>query len=203
MQPPAITDDYRDFVRFAALFEASLAIIAIVLGWLGGVKPDLSAPDFRAVAIGVGATLPMIGLYALMGALPWRSLKRIHELLLTTLGRSLAQCRWHELLLLALTAGLCEELLFRGVIQPWLSNWSVAAGWIGTNLLFGAAHAVTPMYFVLAALIGGYLSGVNALAGSLYAPILAHTLYDWFAFTQIAREYRRHEARIESLRVES
>ena len=191
MSSPFVTEDYRVFVRFAALFEASLALVAIGLGWLVDVKPDLSVPSFRAVAIGVAATVPMIGFYAIVSHLPLKSLQRIHDLLLAALGRPLAQCRWHELLLLATTAGVCEELLFRGVLQPWLSGWGAPVGWIGTNLLFGFAHAVTPMYFVIAALIGGYLSAANFLAGSLYAPIIAHTLYDWFAFDQLARAYRK------------
>lgn len=190
MPAPLATDDYRVFIRFAATFEASLALVAMLLGWIVGVRPDLSAPSYFAVAIGIAATLPMIGFYAIISAVPWKSLSRIQDLLLAALGRPLAQCRWHELLLLAITAGFCEELLFRGVLQPWLSGWGTGVAWVGTNVLFGAAHAVTPMYFVLAGLIGGYLSGTAALAGSLYAPIIAHTLYDWFAFAQLAKAYR-------------
>lgn len=197
MPAPLANDDYRVFIRFAATFEASLALVAMLLGWIVGVRPDLSAPSLLAVTIGVAATLPMIGFYAIISGIPWKSLSRIQDLLLTTLGRPLSQCRWHELLLLSVTAGLCEELLFRGVLQPWLSSWGTGFGWIGTNLLFGAAHAVTPMYFVLAALIGGYLSGTAALAGSLYAPIIAHTLYDWFAFTQLAKAYRASQDEME------
>jgi membrane protease YdiL (CAAX protease family) len=185
--------DHRTFIRFASLFEVSLAIVAILIGWLADVRPTNIVPDARAVMVGVIATIPMIALYAIASRLPWRPLRRIYLLLLMTLGRPLSRCRWHELILLAALAGLCEELLFRGILQPWFSRGGEPAGWIATNLLFGLAHAVTPMYFVLATGIGFYLSGVLAVGGGLAAPIIAHALYDWYAFVQIARDFRRLE----------
>lgn len=183
--------EHRAFVRFAALFEASLALLALLLAWIFEVRIDLTIPTPRAVLVGIIATIPMIGLYFIATKVPITAFQRIHDLLLSTLGRPLAQCRWHELALLAAFAGICEELLFRGVIQPWFSRLDETAGWVGTNLLFGLVHAVTPTYFILAAGIGAYLSGVLAMGGDLFSPMLAHTLYDWFAFLQIARTYRR------------
>ena len=181
----------RAFVRFAALFEVGLAILAVGLGWLAGITPTAMQIDARAIGIGVVATVPLIAMYEVATRLPLKSLRRIHDLLLSTLGRPLSECRWHELALLAALAGVCEELLFRGVLQPWLTQLGEPAGWIGTNLLFGFAHAVTPTYFVLATGIGFYLSGIQALAGSLFAPMLAHALYDWYAFHQVAKAYRK------------
>ena len=188
------TDDHHAFIRMAALFEAALALLAIGIGWLVDIKPDLSYPGWRPFAIGVAATIPMIGFYYVISWLPIPSLQRIQDLLLDTLGRPLSRCQWHELLLLAAMAGICEELLFRGVVQPWLAQWGTTIGWVGTNILFGLAHAVTPAYFVVASLMGGYLSATDAVGQSLYAPILTHTLYDWFAFAQIAKAYRNRPA---------
>lgn len=187
--------DHRAFVRFAASFEASLALIAMALGWATDIRPTGLVPDFYAVGVGLAATLPMIALYFVLTWLPWRPLRRIYELLLATLGRPLSECRWHELALLAALAGVCEELLFRGVLQSWISRLGEPAGWAGTNVLFGVAHAVTPTYFVLAMGIGFYLSAVYMVAkGNLAAVMIAHGLYDWFAFVQVAREYRRRDA---------
>lgn len=183
--------DHRAFIRFAASFEAGLAVVAVIVGWLAGVRPTGMTPDLRSVAVGVAATLPLIVLYLIATRLPFRPLRRVYDLLLATLGGSLARCRWHELALLAVLAGVCEELLFRGVLQPWLSRWGEPAGWVGANLLFGLAHAVTPTYFVLATGIGMYLSGVQAVGNGLAAPMIAHALYDFYAFVQIARIYRR------------
>lgn len=188
--------DRRTFVRFAASFEAGLALAAVLLGAATGIRPGV-IPDGRSLAIGVAATLPLVAFYLVAFYLvatrvPLLPMRRIYDLLLATLGRPLAQCRWHELALLAALAGVGEELLFRGVLQPWIGRLGVTAGWIGANLLFGLAHAVTPTYFVLATAIGFYLSAVQSAAqGNLAAAILAHGLYDWFAFVQVARAYRR------------
>lgn len=185
--------DRPTFVRFAALFEVGLAVVAVVLGGLAGVRPSGIFAGPQSLAIGAAATLPLMGLYFIATRVPFPPLKRIHDILLSTLGRPLSECRWHELALLAALAGVCEELLFRGVLQPWIGGLGVVAGWVGANLLFGIAHAVTPTYFVLAMGIGFYLSAVQAAAGGdLVAAMLAHGLYDWFAFVQVAREFRRN-----------
>ncbi len=187
--------DHRSFVRFAALFEAALAIVAVGLSALSGVRPAGLVPDLRSLVIGLLATLPLIAFYFVATRVPFRPLRRISELLLATLGRPLSECRWHELALLAALAGVCEEFLFRGVIQPWIGKLGEPAGWIGASLLFGFAHAVTPTYFFLAAGIGLYFSAVQAAAsGHLVAAMIAHGLYDWFAFVQVAKEYRRDPA---------
>lgn len=181
-------------MRFAGTFEAALALLAVLIGWMAGVVPSLTVPSLESVLIGVAATVPLILVYFVTVAIPLVAFQRIRNLLISTLGRPLAECRWHEMALLALLAGVCEELLFRGVIQPWLSRLGEPTGVIGTSLLFGFAHSVTPTYFLLASGIGFYLSGVQAAAGHIAAPMLTHALYDWFAFRQIAREYRHRKA---------
>ena len=187
-------DDPCDFVRYAAGFEAALAVAAVAVGWASGVGPPDLEPTSRTLLVGTLATLPLVGLYFLADRVRLRSFRRIHRLLLRTLGRPLAACRWYELALLAALAGICEELLFRGVLQPWLGRLGEPAGWIGANVLFGLAHAVTPLYAALAGLVGLFLSGVQAAGGNVLAPMLAHGLYDWFAFAMVARDYRRRTA---------
>ena len=194
--------DRRTFVRFAASFEAGLALAAVLLGAATGIRPAV-VPDGRSLAIGIAATLPLVAFYLVATRVPLLPMRRIYDLLLATLGRPLAQCRWHELALLAALAGVGEELLFRGVLQPWIGRLGVTAGWIGANLLFGLAHAVTPTYFVLATAIGFYLSAVQSAAqGNLAAAIIAHGLYDWFAFVQVAKAYRRSHPEVVDIREE-
>jgi hypothetical protein len=183
--------DHSTFLRVAALFEAALAAVAVLLGSIAGVQPTGLVPDFRSTLVGVGATAPLVLLYVAAERITLQPFRRIHHLLMTTLGYPLSRCRWHELALTAALAGVCEELLFRGVLEPWLGRLGGPAGWIGASLLFGLAHAVTPTYFVLATAIGAYLSGVQHLGGGLVAPVIAHALYDWYAFVQIAKDYRR------------
>jgi hypothetical protein len=110
-------------------------------------------------------------------------LRRIRQFLFETLGATLCACRWYDLLFVAALAGFCEELLFRGVLQPRL-------GLVGSNLLFGLLHAVTPTYAILAGLLGGYLGELQRLSGTLGAAMLTHGLYDFLAFEVIAHRCR-------------
>ncbi len=94
---------------------------------------------------------------------------------------------------MASIAGLSEELLFRGVIQPWIENtWGATAGLIVSNILFGLVHAVTPLYAVLAFLVGIYM-GLSLTYGgetNLLVPIIIHGFYDFLAFVVLMRIYR-------------
>ena len=83
----------------------------------------------------------------------------------------MAKCRWHDLVLLAVLAGVCEEVLFRGVIQPWMAGDDAAhpaaigfvVALLGSNLLFALLHPVTGTYAVLVGLVGVYLGLVGLL----------------------------------------
>jgi membrane protease YdiL (CAAX protease family) len=95
--------------------------------------------------------------------------------------------------MLAAIAGVSEELLFRGVIQPWIeSSWGMAAGLIVSNIVFGLVHAVTPLYALLAALVGIYLGLSLDYGGdrNLLTPIIIHGGYDFLAFVALMRVYR-------------
>ena len=85
-------------------------------------------------------------------------------------------------------AGIGEELLFRGVLQPALAahlpTW-IAVVAVGT--LFGLAHWLTAAYAVLAGIVGIYLGALFALSGNLLVPIAAHACYDLVALFVLAR----------------
>jgi membrane protease YdiL (CAAX protease family) len=174
----------RDFVSLAVLFEGSLAGLAFGLGWWFQVDPLAQFTcDLPALAWGVGAVIPLFGLFLVGNRFPIGPLRAIKQFLLEALGPSLAACRWHDLLLVALVAGAGEELLFRGLLQP-------LTGIIWSNILFGLAHAITPLYALLAGLIGLCMGWLLDSSGSLVAPIVAHGLYDFLAFLVVARASR-------------
>jgi membrane protease YdiL (CAAX protease family) len=84
---------------------------------------------------------------------------------------------------------LCEELLFRGVFQAGLEQFSgstwfaLAAG----SLIFGLAHPITPAYVALAGLIGAYLGWLWIATDNLLPPIVAHGAYDFVALVYLLR----------------
>ena len=62
-----------------------------------------------------------------------------------------------------------------------VGSWSEPAALGATSVVFGALHAITPLYFVWATIAGG-LFGTEYLAAGLVAAVLTHWLYDWIAF---------------------
>jgi hypothetical protein len=99
-----------------------------------------------------------------------------------------ARCSVIQLAFISIMAGLGEELLFRGVLQPLLIGWlGIAAGLCLASLVFGLLHAVTPSYAVLATLVGAYLGWLALATGNLLGPIIAHALYDFVALVYLMR----------------
>lgn len=184
----------EDFFTKACIFEASLVVVAVILGWIGDFDPfeNLRFSE-SAVAFGVIGTIPLFLMFIAFEHIEEESFKQIRRLLLETLGPALHRYHWADLFILAAIAGLSEEILFRGVIQPWMEvSWGLNAGLIGSNILFGLVHAVTPLYAVLASLVGIYLGLSLDYGGdrNLMIPIIIHSLYDFLAFVMLMRAYR-------------
>lgn len=190
----------RGFLNLAALFEGATLLAGLILGWITGVlQPHTIRLNLADVGWGLLAVGPMLGLLVIARGLR----QQVTELV----GQPLARCRWYDLAALALLAGLSEELLFRGVLEPWLDQWTPWLGCVVASLLFGLAHALSPTYFLFATLIGIYFSLLNRgwpdASGSLESanllrPIVAHAAYDFIAFLVIVRDYRRRSVEREA-----
>jgi hypothetical protein len=182
------------FFKQACLFEAALILVAVFLGWIANINPfEYLHFSESAIVYGVIGTMPLFLLFIAMEQIQAEPIIKIKNLLFETLGHGLHRYHWTDLLILAAIAGLSEELLFRGVIQPWIeSAWGMTAGLVGGNIIFGLAHAVTPLYAVLAALVGIYLSLSLDYGGdrNLLIPVIIHGLYDFLAFIALMRAYR-------------
>ena len=165
------------------LLEASLAPLALGLGWLLGTPPLARfAWSGRAAAMGVVAAVPMLVLLALSLRWPIGPLRRIRRFFDAEVRPVLGDRGPGDLALISLAAGVGEELLFRGVIQAALSRWLGTWAGLGVaSLLFGLVHSITPAYAVIAALLGIYLGGVWMVSGNLLTVIVAHALYDFIA----------------------
>jgi membrane protease YdiL (CAAX protease family) len=86
---------------------------------------------------------------------------------------------------LSITAGVCEELLFRGFLfwyamhfMPW--PWAAAA----TVLLFGIGHSYQgPTGIVTTSIAGAVFMTLYLMTGSLYLSMLVHMLMDAYSGT--------------------
>lgn len=177
----------------AIVVEGALAGVAVVLAWMFGIDlraqfPSTAAGWTEAILRGIVATLPMLVCFwwlvhssrAEFVRLRKQVEQAIHELFPT---KSVPQFA-----LIAILAGVGEELLFRGALQTLLDRWTMPVlGLILASFLFGAAHALSRIYFLLATLIGAYFGWLLFHYNDLVAPIVAHSLYDFVALTYIAR----------------
>jgi uncharacterized protein len=92
---------------------------------------------------------------------------------------------------ISLAAGFGEELLFRAVLQGSLQTvTSVPIAVAISAAVFGALHAVTPMYAVIAGMIGVYFSFLWTSTSNLAVPIVAHAVYDACAILFMCRKLR-------------
>ncbi|MEY3174798.1 MAG: hypothetical protein RLZZ436_2712 [Planctomycetota bacterium] len=144
--------------------------------------------------LGLLASVPMLLMLAVCLLSRSTEMTRIRQFLRDSIGVYLAQSSWLDLLLLAVLAGVCEEIFFRGFLYSWISNWNPILAVLLSNLLFAAAHAVTPLYALLAGFLGLYLTSLISIDATpnLLIPIIAHALYDLIAFGIVIHDYRRH-----------
>lgn len=98
-----------------------------------------------------------------------------------------------RMVLLALFAGIFEELLFRGFLQTALTTFLPAIlAIIISNIVFGAVHWRTALYAIIAGLVGAWLGVIFWLTGNLLAPMVTHAVYDLIAFIITARAIKTY-----------
>ncbi len=157
---------------------AGLVMFGVIpVMWLAGtrVKPlagtlaylKLHRPG-RGIALGVGLTG-----YPLAAALLLSIALEVFGFSPETGTDPFAAVDWPLAVGISLGAGVGEEILFRGLLMPWIGVW-------GQAILFGLAHASAGWLSV------GFTFGFGLWAGylvrrgwSLWALITAHTLYDF------------------------
>ena len=182
-----VTDTYppissRYVVTIALGFLALALVLALPwMHWIQGrdLQYALLGPQpLYALLLGAvtGALFTPIAWYV-FHRLP--TLQRNLRQLETTLP--LRQMGLFDIVLVALSAGVGEEILFRGAIQHALGLW-------GTSFLFGLMHPLSLAY-VLYATVAGLLLGWLAIATqSLLAPIVCHTIIDALLLWAARRE---------------
>lgn len=115
----------------------------------------------------------------------WQDFNRLIDQQLVPLFRHFSV--W-QFALISLLAGIGEEWLFRGIIQRSIEPWlGPAAACIAASILFGAAHAISSTYALVAAVIGVYLGWLWHATGDLIPPAIAHGAYDFVALIYLTR----------------
>jgi membrane protease YdiL (CAAX protease family) len=89
-------------------------------------------------------------------------------------------------ILVSLSAGVCEEILYRGFVTQYFSgslgatmSLGTVGAWLTASLFFGLAHAYQGVTGIVRSGLAGLLLGAIAiLSGGLLIPIVLHFLFD-------------------------
>jgi len=181
-------------IIFAVFFEGGLAPLSLFLGWWLGHNPLAQFAWSATDALwGVLAAVPLVLLFLLL-TLRWpigplRQIKMFCEEEFIPL---LAGSSWSDMAMIALSAGVGEEMLFRGVLQTSMGAW-LGIGWglLFASLLFGLLHPISMPYIVVAAVVGLYLGGAFLLSGNLLTAMVTHSLYDFALMSYLLRYHYR------------
>lgn len=188
--------DREEALRSAVFFEGMLGIGAVFFGWLIGfypldlIKLDPTLPYDLGFALLI--TLPMGGAFLLLTRFPLGPFRLIRSHMDEIIVPLFHKLSIFDLLLISLLAGVGEELLFRGLLQPAIGYWTgPLGGLILASLLFGLAHLITPTYAIMAGLMGLVIGWSSNYTDNLLTAILIHAAYDFIALTYFLKVIHR------------
>jgi len=169
----------------SVLVLISIAIAAILGTPNYGLGPNISF-DTTAIEIGSLLSLPLGIVAVLLDTVEERYpalqdvTKATQRSILSLLGSKFKPLTGLVVAVaLGLAAGIGEEMLFRGVAQYEIATHlgPVLAVFV-SSLIFGALHAVTPLYAGLASVASVYFGMLYLASNNLAVPIACHTVYD-------------------------
>jgi uncharacterized protein len=189
----SISNVNRRFLM-AAFGELALGMLALVLGWLLGPNPREHLPRiFEAYRIALGVLqgvvlgVALAGVMELARRIPLDAIKRLNQISSEQFREILKPFSMPQLITLALSAGVGEELLFRGWLQTLftgpidqhLFSVRVLLGIALASAAFGLAHPISRAYVIVA-------SSMGIVFGFAYWYPSSHTAYMtpslWFCF---------------------
>lgn len=122
----------------------------------------------------------------------WEYLNEVQSKFTIQLGGY--QLTLQEIVFLSFCAGFGEEILFRGMLQPWMGIFFTAFLFIalhGYISVKSSAHLV----FGLALWSMGIGLGILGAYSGLISAAIAHMIYDIYAFLNIQREFESLKSR--------
>ena len=164
--------------------EAVLVLVAVVWMGLRDIPIRLGAGGWpRGVVIGglAAGGLAIVKLYLLCRAPAVPGVPAVCRLYRDTLRPLFGAIGLRDVVVISVAAGVGEELLFRGAVQPEL-------GLVPASIIFGVLHMGgrgTVAFGCWVAVMGGVLGWLALWTEGLLAPIVAHTAYDAAALAYI------------------
>jgi uncharacterized protein len=176
-------------IMFIVFFEGGLAPLSLLLGWWLGHNPLAHFTwSFMDAFWGALAPLPLVLLFLGILRWPFGRLKQIKSFCEEEFVPLLTGSSWSDMALIAISAGVGEEMLFRGVLQSSLGSWlGNIWGLTVSSVLFGLLHPITLPYVFLMVLVGFYFGGTFLLSGNLLTVMVTHAVYDFALMTYLLK----------------
>lgn len=167
--------------------EGGLLVLALILMRFSQLniwtKINIS---WRATAAAFLLSIPMLALLFFFDRSNWEPMIRFRSEIDEKVIPIFANTRLPDLAVIALFAGVGEELFFRGWLQSVLINrFEVWLGILIASAIFGLLHYLSSTYAIYAGLIGLYLGLIYQVSGNLYIVMAIHALYDFIALVYL------------------
>jgi membrane protease YdiL (CAAX protease family) len=179
----------NSFLMVAIGFELAIGVGALACGWVLEKSPlDHLHWDWQAALWGAAAAAGPLVALLIARRLPLAPLQRLFGVTERLVRDLFAGYGLLSLALVSAAAGIGEEMLFRGLIQPVIEgHFGTVVGVLAAAIAFGLAHPITKTYALVAAGIGLYLGWLMIWQDNLLTPIVTHAVYDFVALTWILR----------------
>ena len=185
----------RQMVTLSVGFEGGLVVVAFILGWALDERFWVEAGfSGKSIPLGAALSLPLIVGAFVLNETSWKTFRRIRKdfEMIVALFR---KCTVLDLLLISILAGVGEEALFRGVLQPFVAHFTgPVVAVLAVSLLFGLVHIVSRIYVVFVFIVGLYLGILFLWFDDLILAITTHAVYDFLALVYGTTMARRERA---------
>jgi hypothetical protein len=192
--------DRKALLLISIIVEGGLFVIGLLL--IGGLDSFLSRfnVSWDATAYSLLLCLPLFAMLYLEERSQWSPLVRLKEEVDEKVAPIFANCNIIDLVVIALLAGMGEELLFRGWLQGALSfRLGLLTGILIASVIFGFAHYLSPAYAFYAGLTGLYLGIIYQVSGNLYIVMAIHAVYDFVAMVYLVKKNRGKEIELHAV----
>ncbi|MCP4572822.1 MAG: CPBP family intramembrane metalloprotease [bacterium] len=173
--------------RWVLFMEWTLTLV-IAGWWLAdgrglsdlGLVPAVDGWQWLAVGLGLAATVFMIGQMVVVLRKP-SELERLREQVgeVAALGPH-TEAEGRLFTLVCVTAGVCEEIIYRGVLLAVLAQaFGIWTAMVVSSVIFGLGHAYQgPAGIAKTSLIGLVMALLAVFSGSLFVPMVLHAVVD-------------------------
>jgi membrane protease YdiL (CAAX protease family) len=166
-----------------AVSQVALIGLAVILGYGTNIRWWQSAFSLASIGLGI-----LVGLLAVLVIFcVTKSSLSVFEQLQTDLRKIIDLFapvrRALDLFLLSVMAGIGEEAIFRGFLQPWLASMlPIAMGILCSAALFGLIHFISLSYSLYITVLGVLFGVITFHSDGPWSAMAAHAVFDFVAF---------------------